>query len=218
MGYPSETRRFDMPGFSRRGKDAYAQTIRDIIIEIQAIENELGITPSAAFDDLTARLADMTSDIATIEGYYITKNSVEYSSNAAQSIPDATSTILNFEDKVHDAQNAVTVGASWKFEPPIDGLYSVNVNVRTASVAWATDEVAYINLYVNGSIRRMLDYYQCDNANTRKVQLFGATIVDLDTTNDLDVRIYHNQGGAVAMSGVANENSIQIALIGPPAT
>ena len=150
--YPSEVTTFDVPGLSRKGKDALAKILREMQEEIVAIQTELGIDPAGAFTDVDARFDDIESDVDTIEGYYITKNMAEYNTNTAQSMSDSAWTVVNFEDKVHDPQSAVTVGAGWKFEPPINGLYLITARATLASSnTWGVGEQARLGLFKNAS-------------------------------------------------------------------
>lgn len=75
-----------------------------------------------------------------------------YTTDAGQSIANAATPIVDFEDKDYDTHNAVTVGASWKFTAPMSGKYSVKSYVRFAnSLAWTQGQYVSAQIYKNGS-------------------------------------------------------------------
>jgi hypothetical protein len=78
----------------------------------------------------------------------------DYRLTVTQSIPDAASTLVNFNDKIVDSHGAVTVGAAWKFTAPRSDWYTIN-----AAIIYQTNSnlvVADIYIFKNNAIYRAL--------------------------------------------------------------
>lgn len=137
----------------------------------------------------------------------------EYTTNASQSIPNNTATIVNFEDLTFDTHSCVTVGAAWRFIAPITGYYRVSAAILYASsTAWATGEAAGLMLYKNGAQHRFLD--RKDNINSGGVSVFvqlsGDVLVSLAAGDYIDVRTIQLSGGALALFNDTAYNYIAI--------
>ncbi len=80
------------------------------------------------------------------------KVSARYTTNAGQLINSAGSDeIVNYEDKVYDTHNAVTIGASWVFTSPVDAYYSVNAVVNSSDAQTGANEIGNISIMKNGT-------------------------------------------------------------------
>lgn len=104
------------------------------------------------------------------------------------SMTGGTNTIVNFLNKQYDSNNAVTVGASWKFTVPtgFGGIFHVSAAADIGSMG-ATAE-AFISIYQNGNeVRR-----------ANRATYASATNVGLSVSSDilcadgdfLDIRVY----------------------------
>lgn len=145
---------------------------------------------------------------------------VHYESNAGQSIPDSTLTIVNFEDLVYDTHSAVTIGAAWNFAVPTgwDGIYSIDAIVHWNSIDPQEGEEYYLRCHVNGANVGYLEYHSdLQTASSRIFPLGGHIELDLDAGDTVDVRVYQGSGGAETLRAVATYNRIQIHWIRPPA-
>jgi hypothetical protein len=142
-------------------------------------------------------------------------------STAGQSMPDATTTILDFATSV-DATGtlAYTTGASYtagtgawvtapKWTVTTAGYYEIKVNVCYAANATGYRE---LRLFKNGSIHRYLGQLA---GHASVGILSGSTIINLAAADTIDIRTYQNSGGALALSTVAGLNFVTITYLGP---
>jgi hypothetical protein len=136
-----------------------------------------------------------------------------YTSNAGQSFPDVTTTIVNFEDKEFDTHDSVTVGGSWKFTAPISGLYQVTTILSFNSVSATTSQVFDIDLYKNGSLYATLGE-QPGTGATLYYRIGGGTLVKLNAGDYIDFRLYQNTGGSKALYAGGTHNYVSIHRVG----
>jgi len=138
-----------------------------------------------------------------------------YTSNQAQSIPNAAFTIVDWEDQVHDTDSCVTTGASWKFTASTPGYYHVSFcNLFDTTTTWATTEIAQWNVYKNGAQSHMIcretDHSSADNY----MECQGSFIIYLNGTTDyFDIRVYQNSGAALTFYNNGDFNFIAIHLV-----
>jgi len=135
---------------------------------------------------------------------------LRYSSNFAQSIPSATNTILNYEDRdFGDNAGDVVVGASWAFTVPIGGRYLVTSRMAFAATAWLALQQIHMLILLNGSIESF----------KRKVfhaGFTGETMIDLSTlmdcraTDTIAASIHQTTAGAIATNTSTPANHISI--------
>jgi hypothetical protein len=140
-----------------------------------------------------------------------------YTSNAGQSIPDVTSTTVNFEDVVFDPYSAVTTGASWVFTAPTGagGTYLVTCEIQLSSTsAWDVGELAQLTLRKNGTDYANLARQGSQTTGVgQTVTLNGATLVDLAAGDTIDVQVQQNSDGALSLTTLPLYNHISIARI-----
>jgi hypothetical protein len=139
-----------------------------------------------------------------------------YTTDAGQSIPNNTTTIVNFEDVSDDTNTAVTVGAAWHFTAPVAGRYLVAASITyVTTTTWAATERALFDLYKNGAQWSSLDRStgRDSSAATQIVQLAGADTVVLAAGDTVDIRTNQNSGGALALVAFAVDNRVSIALL-----
>ena len=127
--------------------DVEAAHINDMQLEITAIETELGINPAGQY--------------------------AKYTTNAGQSIPDTTATIINYEDVETDPNSLVTVGASWKFTAPATGVYLVIASMLFDGAAWAANDTARLRVSKNTATYAILDYKFIEANITMNLHLHG---------------------------------------------
>jgi hypothetical protein len=139
-----------------------------------------------------------------------------YTSNAGQSIPNNSFTVVNFEDVDYDPLSLVTTGAGWVFTCPVDGYYLVTATVTWASTtAWDPAEDAQIEVFKNGVSVGMLarrDGYPA--ATALAVSLSGADVIACSTGDTLDVRAFQNTGAALALLNDSLYNHVSVTRIG----
>jgi hypothetical protein len=133
-----------------------------------------------------------------------------FQSNAGTSISNDTTTIVDYEDTVVDTHSAVTIGASWKFTAPRDGLYTINATAQFASVEWTAGELMSLGLFKNNAQVTVLSYVRTDATNTQVKFATGGFTLLLAATDYVDVRVYQNTGAGLALSSNAVDNNISI--------
>lgn len=135
-----------------------------------------------------------------------------YSTNAGQSISNATTTILNFEDKSYDTHNAVTTGGSWKFTAPSTGYFRVTARALFTNTSnWNAGEYAQLSIYKGGSIYSHLDYKDNYFSGTAMfASVGGADVVYLLKDEYIDIRIYQNTGSAFTIDSSAVYTHVEI--------
>lgn len=145
----------------------------------------------------------------------LTSIGARYTTDAGQSIPDASFTIVNFEDKDYDTDDAVTVGASWKFTAPVSGYYHFDfVLLLTNSSNWQTGEFWLGILFINGT-ESSQEYRGQMTANATLYQsLRGSDTIYLAKDDYFDIRIYQASGGAISLLNSAQHNHISIHKLG----
>lgn len=133
-----------------------------------------------------------------------------YTTNAAQSIANTGTPIIDFEDVDYDPGNTVTTGASWHFTAPSTGYYRVTVLLTFASTAVTAGNGATVYIYKNTSSLTCLARDTCVTA-TYLFNVGGATTVSLAANDTLDVRIGQNLAASIALlnNGVFNHISIE---------
>jgi hypothetical protein len=139
-----------------------------------------------------------------------------YATASGQSMPDATTTIINYTTvdtsaAVGDPFSAVTVGASWKFTAPRAAEYIVHARgYLAASAGWAASEQATLAVWKNGSIYRNLDVHTAESSTSQEVTVEGSTKVYLAKGEYIDIRLYQESGGAIALSAATTKNWVDI--------
>jgi hypothetical protein len=128
----------------------------------------------------------------------------EYSTNAGQGFTTATTTILDFEDKVIDTHGAVTTGTYWKFTAPRTGYYIGTFQFLFNSTgAFSGSEVVDIALYRDGVSNRGLAYDF--PKSTEPYSRMGRTFeIYLKQGQYIDIRVSQHSGGDLFL----NANSI----------
>lgn len=167
----------------------------------------------ADLDTAEAALAAIDTRIDALEAPV----SARYKSSSGQSIPNNTSTIVDFATKDWDTDNAVTTGASWKFTCPTGkaGKYLVAVKTWSATGAgWNLGETWRNGLFKNGSLFAFVGNPEAPTASTARMESVGATVVDLAAGDYIDIRLTQDSGGAVTMAPDATTNHVSIHRIG----
>ncbi len=136
-----------------------------------------------------------------------------YKTNAGQSIASADYYIINYEDLVYDTASAVSVGPSWNFTAPVTGYYLVQASALLASAAWDAGEFAALKLYYDNAAGPFLDLKYAQAAGTRLVFLNGSCVYYAVAAKDIDIRIYQNSGGAIALGSDSNATHVSISRL-----
>jgi hypothetical protein len=134
-----------------------------------------------------------------------------YSTNAAQSIPHNTITIVDFEDKTFDTHGSVTTGASWKFTALRSGIYEVMASILfNATAGWASGESIQFYLHKNG-IQHSVKYFSFQAANSDYAPAGSiADLVQLNAGDYIDIRVLQSNGGSVSLINSGDYNWVSI--------
>jgi hypothetical protein len=120
-----------------------------------------------------------------------------YYQPAAQSIPDSTSTILDFST-ADIAHANITTGASWKFTATTAGVYQVSAGGSLIFPFPTTLGTGYLALAKNGVELQRLARLQGVIATNC---LTGATLIQLAVGDFIDIRLFQNSGSARTLEG-----------------
>lgn len=118
-----------------------------------------------------------------------------YKKNAQQTISDATYTIINYNSQDYDTDSAVSTGVSWKYTVPADhtGYFLISASaLLNSSAGWEVGESALLAVYKNNALVHRLTQHVMQAAGTYAVYLTGATVLQANATDYIDVRIYQD--------------------------
>lgn len=134
-----------------------------------------------------------------------------YQTAAGQSLANSTTTIVNFATEAFDSHDAVTVGSSWKFTAPIDGIYRITSIVTFAANATG---VRQLDIYKNGASNAIIGLTPYTISTGTSTLFGGAASLDLTKGDYVDIRAWQNSGGALALISNATANVISIERVG----
>lgn len=137
--------------------------------------------------------------------------SAAYTLTSAQTVATATTTILNYNNKVIDTHNAVTTGASWKFTAPTAGKYQISGVTYLTSVNWTLGKRLINELFKNGSLSVFQSIVFTWATNTNDLSANGNYVLSLAADDFIDIRANHNSGSTENLdtSGVGNYITIE---------
>jgi hypothetical protein len=144
-------------------------------------------------------------------GAAVSNISANYVNGATQSIGNSAMTIVNFDTKTFDSDNAVSTGSSWKFTAPTTGLYSFDVSVRIGTgCSWTAATTRQLQLLGNGSVVIAdLDFASDTISHTHAVTLRGSTMLRLTANDFVSAQVYQDTGGTCTINtGLATSISI----------
>lgn len=134
---------------------------------------------------------------------------------AAQVIPNATNTVVDFGTVDRDPLGLVTTGAAWAFTAPVAGDYHVTASVMFASsVNWQLGtKNAQLFLVVNGVALSYLDYNDSREAGTGQFMLVhGSDSATLAAGDTIQIWVRQSTGGNLALLNSAFGNYVKIFL------
>jgi hypothetical protein len=118
-------------------------------------------------------------------------------STANASIADSSDEILDYDTKVSDTHNIVTVGASWAAVIPRSGFYLVEAALASGNDAWTVGEVFQIKFYVGGAESCILAYLRVQETDSFAANTNGSKVLYLAAGDSVDFRGRHTQGGSL---------------------
>lgn len=145
----------------------------------------------------------------TVRAYYTAPGGQSIANN------DTTQTV-NFSTKVYDSHNAVTTGAAWKFTAPISGAYHVSASTLADPTAgWDATEVWTNRLYDSaGNILVGLGALNAQTTYSGIVNGRGSATIYLNAGDWIQLRVFQNNGAAVAIRADTPNNFIAIFRVG----
>lgn len=135
-----------------------------------------------------------------------------YETAAGQSIPTASSTIVDFGTKTFDTTGSVTTGASWKFTAPGPGIYSVSAMIMfTNTGTWADSENLVLQLFKGGTVVSNIAYKMSfGTASVVFIDAQGTDLISLLAGEYIDIRVTQNSGAALTLHNDAKYNYVSI--------
>ena len=138
-----------------------------------------------------------------------------YSTNAGQSIANASTPIINFEDiNSYDSHGAVTIGASWKFTAPIAGKYSIQALIRFTSGVFTAGNNVDLFIFKNGVSVCNLAQHKIPATFTNALIVGGSDTITLLAGDYIDLRTSHGELTARALEADGTLNHIAITRVG----
>jgi hypothetical protein len=138
----------------------------------------------------------------------------EYYISTAQTFTAATYTIVDFNEKVEDTHNAVTLGSGWLFNCPADGVYEVKASVATAIMAHTAGNIYLMNAYnARSNVTRSIFRQNIQYGYTQEHYFQGSTTFRCLKDDDLSVRLAVYGTGMTTQASAGN-CWVQITRIG----
>lgn len=163
------------------------------------VEISTAITSTQSFDVDSVRL----EEVPEIARYYHT---------AGASIPDATSTLINFDTAFDSQTNAnVTTGASWKYTAPKKGYYLIQ---EAVTIVFGNNDngTCYVEVFKNGTVNRRITR-QSGHVLREETQYMASCVLFLNKGDYVDLRIYQSTGGAKNLEG-GTQTYVEIFQVG----
>lgn len=158
------------------------------------------------------QLADLEERLARLETLEAPSFiGARYTTNAGQSVPNATFTVINYEDASYDPLGLVTVGAGWIFTCPVAGRYLVTAAILfDLSAAWTSGELARLDVYKNGATAAVLDLDEAATTASQYRRLGGSDVIECAAGDTLDIRVNQASGASIALIATAEHNHVAI--------
>jgi len=100
-----------------------------------------------------------------------------YTTNAGNAV--VSSALIDFENKVKDTHNAVTIGASWVFTAPAAGLYQINATLLTELVAPTIGQELLLEIHKNNVRHWGYPRDTAEATDARRFSSGGGALVEL---------------------------------------
>lgn len=130
--------------------------------------------------------------------------------NTAQSIPDSTFTVVEFDIEQYDNLGEYDEVTDYKFTAQASGYYYVQAAIQFNSAAWATNDNVYLSVYKNGARYTDLARTYTWATLTKGLAVSGSTTLYLASGDYIDFRAYHNRGAATSFQLGTTRNYVSI--------
>ena len=147
------------------------------------------------------------STISSTENVYAAYYASASTSNL--SIAQSATEVVDYDTKIEDTHNAVTIGTGWKFTAPFSGLYQVNaVNALALQAAGTT-----IALYISTTQRDYLKSVSVSSLST-DVSCSSSATVRLSKGEIIQIKIRHDDTANNLSTGDSISNMVTIMRVG----
>ena len=160
-------------------------------------------------DELSRRIRILEETLLTTAGVVAAR----YKTSAAQSIPNSTYTLIDFDTVDFDTHDAVTTGAGWKFTAPVPGYYHVDaMTLFQGTTSWSETELPALELRKNGSTLTNLSrtWGQDSSGGGQNKASYGSTTIYLAVGDTLGVYQWQASGGRLDLQNDSTWNWISI--------
>lgn len=152
-----------------------------------------------------------TGDGDIVLGYKDIPIIAQFNSNdGAETLTTGSTVVRDYEDKVLDTHNAVTVGSSWTFKAPIAGQYKIAFGHEFGAAAWSAANLV-TNLTVRvATVDKIGGRFTSQAAATYRTEINASGIVIAAKGDSIDSRVFQNSAVTLTFSGDASLNFISI--------
>lgn len=139
----------------------------------------------------------------------------DYSTAAGQSIPNNTTTVVDFGTRNRDTKGCVSTGTGWNFQVPQSGEYEIQASLMYTNVAWTAGNTIFYNVYVNGTFVRNLYYAPIQASYTDFTPaLSGSVKYPMVAGDTISIRTFQNRGSSTALHADAKYCYVTIQKVG----
>jgi hypothetical protein len=130
---------------------------------------------------------------------------------SAQSIPNNASTVVTGWTNVFD-RTAAFNAATGVFTAPVAGQYLVSAKVQFNTAAWTLAQFVRVSIRQNAVIQENGELAAQATASF-PMMVQAASLINCAAGDTIDIAVLQNQGGAVALTAVAVNNSVSIVQV-----
>jgi hypothetical protein len=162
---------------------------------------------------LVRHISQLEAKVAYLEAQEGVPVVATYTTDAGQSISNATWTIIDFEDQVIDTHSAVTTGASWHFTAPIGGIYVVSACIMFAQATdWGETEFAQLAAYRASTHYRLLSRPAGADFSgaAQYLAAHGMAVIDMTASQELSIRVNQQSGATQTIHNSYSYNHVSI--------
>jgi hypothetical protein len=166
--------------------------------------------PTDSDDDGTVE-ADIDTTAVSTEQRNIDSLGVNANLSSGQTVPNTTATKIAY-DSVYEGESAFWDTTNNQLDPQVDGRYLVVFTAGwNGDTNWSTGNQTRVWPFVNGSAVDDLNQYKI---GTGQQQITVSTIVELTTSDSLDIRAYQNSGSDQILQGQTDKTTVKAVHLG----
>ncbi|MHA2274625.1 MAG: hypothetical protein ACXAC2_02570 [Candidatus Kariarchaeaceae archaeon] len=135
-----------------------------------------------------------------------------YALATGDSMANSSFTLLDYDTQIEDTHSAYSSGV---FTAPTTGRYMLTAAASlVATAGWIAGEIAYLSVYKNGVINKVIAHRTQEHTNSLRVPLSGSYTMQLNIGETMSVYMWHSNGGAVLLDADVTLNHITINRVG----